>query len=59
MTAVGYYGRTRFIVNLLPLLQRARHLRRVVTVLASGHEGQIDATDFQARNLSILSSAAT
>ncbi|KAK4460009.1 hypothetical protein QBC42DRAFT_111401 [Cladorrhinum samala] len=31
-TAVTYYSRIRFISNLLPLLQRATSLRRVVTV---------------------------
>ncbi len=49
--ALAYYARARFIVNLLPLLRRASHLRRVVTVLAAGHEGPIDANDFQSRNI--------
>jgi hypothetical protein len=42
-----YYCRTRFIINLLPLLQQATSLRRVVTVFAGGKEGQIYPNDFQ------------
>ncbi|MCJ1291833.1 hypothetical protein MMC34_003378 [Xylographa carneopallida] len=41
------YSRTRFVVNLLPLLQRAPSLRRVVTVLCAGKEGPVDASDMQ------------
>ena len=43
--SVTYYSRIRFIVNLLPLLQRAPSLRRVVTVLAGTKEGQINFQD--------------
>ncbi len=39
--------RTRFIVNLLPLLQKATALRRVVSVFAATKEGPINTTDFQ------------
>ncbi|CAG7938658.1 unnamed protein product [Penicillium olsonii] len=53
MTATAYYARIRFILNFLPLLRQSR-LRRVVTVLAGGHEGPIDASDFQGRNMSML-----
>ncbi|KAK4031965.1 hydrogenase/reductase-like protein [Parachaetomium inaequale] len=49
--ALAYYARTRFIVNLLPLLRQAPSLRRVVTVLAAGHEGPIHTKDFQSRNI--------
>jgi hypothetical protein len=49
--ALAYYARARFIVNLLPLLRRAPRLRRVVTVLAAGHEGPIHTNDFQSRNI--------
>ncbi|KAJ5168652.1 Short-chain dehydrogenase/reductase SDR [Penicillium canariense] len=49
--ALAYYARTRFILNLLPLLRQAPNLRRVVTVLAAGHEGPIYADDFQSRNV--------
>jgi hypothetical protein len=54
MTAIGYYARTRFITNLLPHLKQATNLRRVVSVLAGTHEGPIDTSDFQARNMSVL-----
>ncbi|KAJ5550061.1 hypothetical protein N7535_001996 [Penicillium sp. DV-2018c] len=54
ITAAAYYARTRFILNLLPELKRATHLRRVVSVLAGTHEGPIDETDFQVRNMSML-----
>ncbi|KAJ8127928.1 hypothetical protein O1611_g5709 [Lasiodiplodia mahajangana] len=53
--AVGYYGRTRFILNLLPQLKRASGLRRVVTVAAGGKEGKIFTDDFQANNICVLS----
>ncbi len=45
--ALAYYSRTRFIVNLLPLLQQASSLRRVVTVFVAGKEGPIDTSDLQ------------
>ncbi|KAK4117910.1 hypothetical protein N656DRAFT_834011 [Canariomyces notabilis] len=53
--AVAYYARLRFIVNLLPLLQNATGLRRVVTVLAGTKEGPIYTDDFQCRQHRILS----
>ncbi|RAL08494.1 NAD(P)-binding protein [Aspergillus homomorphus CBS 101889] len=40
-----YYGRMRFIHNLLPLLENARGPARVVSVLAAGQEGQVDANN--------------
>ncbi|CAK7200907.1 hypothetical protein SEUCBS139899_003607 [Sporothrix eucalyptigena] len=40
--SLGMHSRTRFILNLLPLLQRATGLRRVVTVMAATLEGPID-----------------
>ncbi|KAJ5905943.1 Short-chain dehydrogenase/reductase SDR [Penicillium subrubescens] len=49
--ALAYYARARFILNLLPLLRQAPSLRRVVTVLAAGHEGTIYADDFQGRKV--------
>ncbi|KAF8907951.1 hypothetical protein CPB84DRAFT_1959488 [Gymnopilus junonius] len=58
---LAYYSRTRFIVNLLPLLRRATSLRRVVTVLAAGREGPINANNFQAAHyysFAILSARA-
>jgi NAD(P)-dependent dehydrogenase (short-subunit alcohol dehydrogenase family) len=50
--ALAYYGRTRFILNLLPLIKAATGTRRVVTTLAGTKEGQIDVNDIQASKLS-------
>ncbi|KAF9531938.1 hypothetical protein CPB83DRAFT_904069 [Crepidotus variabilis] len=50
-TALAYYSRLRFIENLLPLLQKATDLRRVINVSGGPHAGQIHINDFQARNL--------
>jgi hypothetical protein len=52
--AVGYYARLRFTVNLLPLLQNATGLRRVVTVLAGTKEGAVNPNDFQIRRETTL-----
>ncbi|KAK3356753.1 hypothetical protein B0T25DRAFT_497447 [Lasiosphaeria hispida] len=54
--AVALYARLRFIVNLLPSLQNANGIRRVVTVFAGTKEGAVDKTDFQGRNISFLTS---
>ncbi|KAL8633451.1 hypothetical protein Q9189_000797 [Teloschistes chrysophthalmus] len=54
-TSLAYYSRTRFIVNLLPLLKQASSLRRVVTVFAAGYEGPITTSDFQAWKVPMLS----
>jgi hypothetical protein len=48
LAALNYYCRVRFIQNLLPLVQQAPGLRRVVTVGGGGHEGNLDPDDFQA-----------
>ncbi|KAL4733328.1 hypothetical protein BDV11DRAFT_214016 [Aspergillus similis] len=48
LTALAHYSRVRFTANLLPLLERASCLRRVVTVGAAGFEGPIDPSDFGA-----------
>ena len=48
MTALSYYSRTRFMTNLVPLLQCASVLRRVVTVGKCGFEGQLNPSDFPA-----------
>jgi NAD(P)-dependent dehydrogenase (short-subunit alcohol dehydrogenase family) len=53
-TALTYYSRTRFIVNLLPQLKQATLLRRVVTVAAGGKEGKVFLEDLPARNLGVL-----
>lgn len=41
----------RFTTTLLPLLQGATALRRVVIVGVGGYEGPLDPTDFQARRI--------
>ncbi|KAL8698013.1 MAG: hypothetical protein Q9201_006804 [Fulgogasparrea decipioides] len=53
-TSVVYYSRTRFIINLLPLLRSAPHLRRIVTVFGAGKEGPINPTDFPAWKVPML-----
>lgn len=53
--AVTYYGRVRLMVNLAPLMRRAAGLRRVVTVFTATKEGRVDAGDFPARRVSMLS----
>jgi hypothetical protein len=52
---VSYYARLRFIVNLLPLLQHANDLRRVVSVFAGTKEGAVHTNDFQGRHVNMLS----
>ncbi|KAI0550427.1 NAD(P)-binding protein [Xylaria curta] len=52
LAALNYYARIRFITNLLPLIQRASALRRVVTVGGGGHESGLDTSDFQALRVS-------
>lgn len=54
ITALAYYSRARFILNLLPLLQQATALRRVITVFAAGKEGPIDTTDIQGWKVPLL-----
>ncbi|KAH8820229.1 fungal-specific transcription factor domain-containing protein [Xylogone sp. PMI_703] len=54
ISATNYYSRLRFITNLLPLIQHAPSLRRVVVVAAGGKEGPIDPTDFPALRVPIL-----
>ncbi|XXH02618.1 hypothetical protein Hte_008997 [Hypoxylon texense] len=43
------HSRMRFILNLLPLLQRARSLRRVVSVQAATCEGAVDLANIPGR----------
>jgi hypothetical protein len=52
--ALTIYSRTRFIVNLLPLLQAAPALRRVVTVFAGTKEGPIFRNDFGCEKVSLF-----
>ena len=55
IAALVTYSRTRFIFNLLPLLQQATALRRVVSVFAAGKEGPVGTSDFQGLKVPILS----
>ncbi|KAI0382114.1 putative short-chain dehydrogenases/reductase [Hypomontagnella monticulosa] len=48
------HSRLRFILNLLPLLQNARSLRRVVNVQAATAEGPIDVNNIRAEGLSLV-----
>ncbi|KAF2166363.1 hypothetical protein M409DRAFT_36751 [Zasmidium cellare ATCC 36951] len=50
-SAVAMYGRQRFLVNLLPLLQKATGLRRVVSCFVGTKEGPIDMNNIQGRGL--------
>ena len=54
-TSLLTYSRNRFIVNLLPLLQQATSLRRVITAATAGKEGPVSVDDFLARKVSALS----
>jgi hypothetical protein len=54
-TALVVHSRTRFIVNLLPLLQKATALRRVVSVFAGTKEGPVSTTDFQGWKVPLMS----
>ncbi|KAL7918408.1 hypothetical protein ACQKWADRAFT_245852 [Trichoderma austrokoningii] len=47
LTALNYYSRIRIIENLMPLVQQAPSLRRVVSVGSGGYEGNLDTADFQ------------
>ncbi|EED21651.1 conserved hypothetical protein [Talaromyces stipitatus ATCC 10500] len=49
--ALAHYSRARFIANLLPLLQQATSLRRLLSVFAGTKEGQIHLDDLQAWKL--------
>ncbi|TAQ88726.1 hypothetical protein B7494_g2945 [Chlorociboria aeruginascens] len=48
LAALTYYCRIRTIINVLPLLNKATDLRRVIIVGGGSNEGQIDPTDFPA-----------
>ncbi|KAK3290515.1 uncharacterized protein B0H64DRAFT_350513 [Chaetomium fimeti] len=52
-TAVTYYARIRLISNLLPLLQKAPSLRRVVSVFGGTKEGPVCIGDLQGRALAL------
>lgn len=48
---MNYYSRIRIIQNLIPLIEQAPSLRRIVSVGGGGHEGNLDTADFQALNV--------
>jgi hypothetical protein len=54
-TALVHYSRIRFVVNLLPLLQSATSLRRVINVFTAGKEGPLDTNDIQAWKVPVRS----
>lgn len=49
------HSRNRFVLNLLPLLEKATTLRRVVSVHTGGKEGPVNKDDLAGRNVSVLS----
>ncbi|KAF2673197.1 putative short-chain dehydrogenases/reductase [Microthyrium microscopicum] len=51
--ALALYSRLRFIINLLPLLQNAHDLRRVVSVGAATCEGEIDTSNILGRDFAL------
>lgn len=53
--ALAHYSRARFIANLLPLIQRATSLRRVVSVFAGTKEGKVDNSDIQGLKIPMTS----
>ncbi|KAI0188921.1 putative short-chain dehydrogenases/reductase [Xylaria flabelliformis] len=54
VSALATYSRLRFIVNLLPLLQRADSLRRVVSVGAATCEGAIDLSNIRGTGFPLI-----
>ncbi|KAF5013662.1 hypothetical protein FDECE_354 [Fusarium decemcellulare] len=58
ITGLTIYSRNRLAANLLPLLQKAPSLRRVVTVMAGTKEGQFFIEDVAGRNLAARISSA-
>jgi hypothetical protein len=52
--ALSYYSRMRFIINLLPQLQQAPGIRRVVTCFVGAKEGEMDINDITGRHVPIL-----
>ncbi|KAK5735786.1 hypothetical protein LTR17_007959 [Elasticomyces elasticus] len=45
--ALVHYSRLRFLVNLLPLVERAQGLQRVLSIFAGGKEGPINLSDLR------------
>ncbi|KAF3908976.1 hypothetical protein ABW20_dc0106011 [Dactylellina cionopaga] len=59
MAAISYYGQTKFIVNLLPLLKTSAangNFARVIRILAGGLEKPLDPNDLDMRNASLIAS---
>ncbi|KAH8649218.1 putative short-chain dehydrogenases/reductase [Xylariales sp. PMI_506] len=54
--ALKLHSRTRFILNLLPLLRNATSLRRVVSVLVGTKEGPINVDNLAGENLTVMES---
>jgi len=52
--SLAHYSRARFIINLLPLIQQATALRRVVTIFTAGKEGPITTSDIQGWKVPML-----
>jgi len=50
-TALAIYSRLRFILNLLPTIQKATTLKRIVSVGAATCEGNIDVNNILGENL--------
>ncbi|KAI0133847.1 putative short-chain dehydrogenases/reductase [Xylariales sp. AK1849] len=55
-SSIVMHSRLRFILNLLPLLQAAGSLRRVVSVLAATYEGPIDTNNIPGKDFPIRKS---
>lgn len=58
ITALAFYSRMRMLANLLPLLSRAEHLRRVVTILAGTFEGKLYTEDISGRKTTLRDARA-
>ncbi|KAJ3045694.1 hypothetical protein HDV00_007820 [Rhizophlyctis rosea] len=54
LMTLQHYSRIRFILNLLPLLRAAPHLRRVISILAGTKEGPIIHSDYPAYNIPLM-----
>ncbi|KAF5585686.1 hypothetical protein FPCIR_8261 [Fusarium pseudocircinatum] len=55
VTGLTIYSRNRLAINLLPLLEKATSLRRVISVMAGTHEGKLFSDDIAARNIPFTS----
>lgn len=57
-SALTLYSRNRFVAKLLPLLQNATGLRRVVSVFVGTKEGAVDVTNIQAIGMGMMAARA-